>query len=148
MQVTVPLLLTVTVLDQLTADLFHSSKADPPVVLPDEPGALASRAQAAALAMSALAHAGTFQDIPLADFADSLDRSPLLFPTVLEANVSIVFPEASASFTAFQSPEVDGRAMSLVAFAEAAAFELELAVRALPELPDSIGVCHKVNHSL
>jgi hypothetical protein len=43
-----------------------------------------------------------------------------------------------------RSPQVDTLQVSLHAFAEAAAFELEVAVRALPELLHSTGVCDEL----
>lgn len=135
-------MLTVTVPDQSTADLFHNSTSQPPVPSPTEPRGFATKAEAAALALSSLAHAGTLQDIPLASLGANLVLSPFLYPTVLEANISISFLDASRKFTVAQNPRVDSRASALEAFAEAAAFELAVAVRALPELPDSIGVCY------
>jgi hypothetical protein len=72
--------------------------------------------------------------------AANLQHAPLLYSGVADANVSIIFTEASESFIAVRSPQVDASQASLLAFAEAAAFELEISLRSLPKLPDSISV--------
>jgi hypothetical protein len=139
-QVTTPLSLTVTVTDQVTADLMHTTAAQPSFPSPRDPSVLATRADAAALALTGLARAGAFHDIPMPTLAANLQLAPLLYPSVADANVSIIFTEASETFIAVQSPQVDALQASLLAFAEAAAFELEISLRSLPELPDSISV--------
>jgi hypothetical protein len=139
-QVTVPLILTLTVPDQFTADLFHTTAAQPSFPSPREPSALATRADAAGLALSGLARNGTFLHIPMSSFAANLQRASLPYPIVVIANVSIIMTEATVNFTAVQSPQVDSLQASLVTFAEAAAFELDVSLRALPEFPDSIDV--------
>jgi hypothetical protein len=72
--------------------------------------------------------------------AANLQLSSLNYPKVTDANVSIIFTEASENFTAVLSPEVDTLQVSLLAFAEAAAFELDIALKELPEFADSIDV--------
>jgi hypothetical protein len=139
-QVNVSLLLAVTVPDLGTATHFHNSSAAPPAPSPVNPNMLATRAQAAAHALSLLVHAGAFHGIPMPNIGASLKRSALGYPAVLDANVSIMFPEASGSFQAVRSPQMDTRELTLQAFAEDAAFALEMAVRAVPDLPESIGV--------
>ena len=84
--------------------------------------------------------AGGLHGIPMPALGDALHRSQLLYPTAMHANVTIQFQQPSGSFVAAQSTDVDTRAPALEALAEAAAFELEAAVRQLPSLPDSIGV--------
>jgi hypothetical protein len=139
-QVTAPLFLTLTVPDQVTADLMHGTAAEPSFPSPRDPSALASRADAAALALTSLARTGAFHDIPIPTLAANLQLSPLLYPVVADANVSLIFIDNSANFTAVRSPQVDTLQASLLAFAEAAAFELEISLRTLPELTDSINV--------
>jgi hypothetical protein len=72
--------------------------------------------------------------------AANLQQASLLYPVAAEANVSIIISETSENFTAVRSPQVDALQASLLAFAEAAAFELDVSLRALPELPDSVDV--------
>jgi hypothetical protein len=139
-QVTVPLTLTLTVPDQFTADLFHTSAAKPSYPSPLNPSAFATRADAAALALSGLARAGAFHDIPMPSLAANLKLSRLKYPVVTDTNVSMIFTETSDNFTALRSPEVDTLQESLLAFAEATAFELDVALQALPELAGSIDV--------
>jgi hypothetical protein len=137
-QVTVPLTLTLTVPDQLTADLLHTTAADPSYPSPSNPSALATRADAAGLALSGLVRTGTFLHIPMPSLAATLQRTSLPYPAVADANVSIIINEGSENFTAVRSPHVDALQESLLAFAEASAFELDVSLRSLPELPDSI----------
>jgi hypothetical protein len=139
-QVTVPLTLTLTVPDQFTADILHTSAADPSYPSPRDPSALATKADAAGLALSGLVRAGAFHDIPMPSLAVNLQHAWLTYPVVAQANVSIIFTGGFENFTAVRSPQVDTLQPSLLAFAEAAAFELDVALRALPELPDSIDV--------
>lgn len=142
------MILTMTVPDQLTADFFHFTAAcrhrgfDAAVPVPsvDDPNIYASKAEAAAIAVTSLLNDGHFMHLQMHDFGSSLDSSHLSYPNVREANVSIVLRHPPAMFVAQQSPEVDRRATALEAFAEVAAFELKVAVRALGELPDSIRV--------
>jgi hypothetical protein len=138
--VTTPLTLILTVPDQYTADLFHTSAAEPPYPSLLNSSALATRADAAALALSGLARAGALYHIPMPSLAANLQLSSLNYPEVSDANVSIIFTEASENFTAVLSPEVDTLQVSLLAFAEAAAFELDIALKELPEFADSIDV--------
>jgi hypothetical protein len=150
-QVTVPLTLTLTVPDQFTADLLHASAAEPSYPSPRNPNALATRADAAGLALSGLVRAGVFLHIPMPSLAATLQRSSVPYPVVADANVSIIITEGSENFTAVRSPHVDALQESLLAFAEAAAFELDLSLRTLPELPDSIQariVLLSVDHEL
>jgi hypothetical protein len=72
--------------------------------------------------------------------AATLQRSSLPYPVVTEANVSIITTAASENFTAVRSPLVDTLQESLLAFADAAVFELDISLRELPELPESIQV--------
>jgi hypothetical protein len=139
-QVTVPLTLTLTVPDQFTSDLLHASAAQPSYPSPRDSNTLATRVDAAGLALSGLARNGTFHHVAMSGFAATLQRASLPYPVVVNANVSIIMTEASDNFTAVRSPQVDVLQASLLALAEAAAVELELAVQALPELTDSIDV--------
>jgi hypothetical protein len=139
-QVTVPLTLTLTVPDQFTADFLHTSTAQPSYPSPRNSSALATRVDAAGLSLSGLARNGAFHHVAMSGFAATLQRASLPYPLVVNANVSMIMAEASANFTAVRSPQVDALQASLLAFAEAAAFELHLAVQALPELTDSIDV--------
>jgi hypothetical protein len=139
-KVTVPLLLTATVPDQVTADRFHSSVDRSTLPSPVGPSTFATKAQAAAHALTVLVHADALRDIPMPNLDANLHLSPFSYPAVIDANVSIIFPEGSRSFNAVVSPRMDTRALALQAFAEDAAFALEVAVRAVPDLPDSIGV--------
>jgi hypothetical protein len=139
-QVTVPLILTLTVPDQNTADIFHTSAANPPFRSPRDPSVLATRADEAALSLSALARAGAFRDIPMPSLAANLKLATVPYPVITGANVSIIFTETSENFTAVQSEQVDTLQVSLLAFAEAAAFELHIALHALPELSESLDV--------
>jgi hypothetical protein len=139
-QVTVPLTLTLTVPDQITADLLHTSTAEPPFPSPHNSSALATRVDAAALALSDLARSGAFHDIPMKSLAVNLQLSFLPYPVVADANVSIIITDASENFTAVRSPQVDTLQATLLAFAEAAAFELDVLLRAMPELPESFDV--------
>jgi hypothetical protein len=137
--VTVPLTLTLTVPDQFTADLLHTTAAEPSYPSPRDPSALATRADAAGLALSGLVRAGTFLHIPMPSLAATLQRSSQPYPIVADANVSII-TEVSENFTAVRSPQVDTLQESLLAFADAAVFELDVSLRELPELSDSIHV--------
>jgi hypothetical protein len=132
--------LTLTVPDQFTADFFHTSTAEPPYPSPQDPGVLATRADMAALALSALARSGKLHDVPMLSLAANLQLASLPYPAVADANVSIIFSEASENFTAVRSPQVDTRQAALLAFAEATASELDIALHALPVLPDAIDV--------
>jgi hypothetical protein len=69
-----------------------------------------------------------------------LQQSSALYPVISEANVSIILTETSGNFTSVRSPQMDTQQASLLAFAEAAALELDVSLRALPELPYSIEV--------
>jgi hypothetical protein len=133
--------LTLTVPDQITADVMHTTAAEPPYPSPHDANVGATRAQKAALALSTLARAGAFLDIPMLSLASSLQLASHPYPVVVDANVSIIFTEASENFTAMRSPPVDTLQATLLAFAEAAAFQLDISLRALPELPDSLNVC-------
>jgi hypothetical protein len=139
-QVTVPLTLTLTVPDQFTAALFHTSAAKPPYPSPLNPRAFATRADAAALALSGLARAGAFHDIPMPNLAANLKLSRLTYPVVTDSNLTMIFTETSENFTAVRSPEVNTLQESLLAFAEATAFELDVALQSLPELAGAIDV--------
>lgn len=140
-QVDVPLVLTVTVPDQGMADLFHNTAAHPPTLAANDPTSFASKAQAAAMALTSLAGNGVFRGINMTDFRTSLDTSLISYPTIIQANVSLLLANPSIGFTAQRSPYLDPQSIAMEAFLEAAAFELDLAVRSLSDLPDSIGVC-------
>jgi hypothetical protein len=144
LQVTVPLTLTLTVPDQITADIFHTSTAEPPYRSPRDPNALATRADAAGLALSRLARDRAFHDIPVPKLAANLQLTSLQYPVVADASVSIIITAVSENFTAVRSLQVDTLQASLFAFAQAAVFELELALQALPDLHDAIQVRFQV----
>jgi hypothetical protein len=133
--------LTLTVPDQFTADVMHTNAAEPPYPSPHDPSVRATRAEKAALALSSLARSGALLDIPMPSLAASLQLASQSYPVVVDANVSIIFTEAFENFTAMQSPQAHTLQATLLAFAEAAAFELDMTQRALPELPDSLDVC-------
>lgn len=141
-QAEVPYLLTVTVPDQSKADWFHSAAASPPVMLPESSSELATRAEAAAMAMTAALHAGTFVDMPSLTFGPAIQNSQLSFPTVLGVNMSVVFPEASSRFQAVTSAAMDTRVIVAEAMVESAAYELQVAVRDLPTLTGLENVCY------
>jgi hypothetical protein len=130
--------------DQFTADFFHTSTAEPPYPSPQDPGVLATRAEMAALALSALARAGALHDVPMLSLAANLQLASPPYPAVADAKVSIFFSAASENFTAVRSPQVDSWQAALLAFAEATASELDVALQALPELPDAINVRNSV----
>jgi hypothetical protein len=132
--------LTLTVPDQITADVMHTTAAEPPYPSPHDPSMRATRAEMAALSLSTLARSGAFLDLPMLSFAATLQLASQPYLLVADANVSIIFTEASGNFTAMRSPQVDTLEATLLAFAEAAAFELDISLRALPELPDSLQV--------
>ena len=136
------MVMTLTVPDQFTADLFHGTTATPPVPSPTDPNSLATRAEASARACSALVHAGSLLEIPLPALGAALQLSPLLYPAATDANVSIFFQAAPDGYEALQSPTMDSRASALEAVAETAAFELHEAVWRVPALTDSSGVRH------
>jgi hypothetical protein len=94
----------------------------------------------AAMPLSTLARAGAFLDIPMLSLAANLQQALHPYPLVIDANVSIIFMEASENFTAMRSQPVDTLQATLLAFAESAAFELDISLQALPELPDSLDV--------
>lgn len=139
MQVIVPLRLTVTVPDQRTADYLHTTAAHPPVLSPDT-SSFATRAQAAAMALTTKARARTFYDMHMPNFGTSLWTSSVTYPTISEANVSVYFIQPDDRFVSEQSPFTDSNSNTLEAFAEASAYELEVAIQTLTDLPDSLGV--------
>lgn len=141
MQTDVRLLLTVTVPDQVTADFFDSSAANPPVLSPTDPSQFATKSQAASISLISFANSGAFGNIPLQSFGAKLDLSPLTYPSISDANVSLSRIQPTADFNTKRSEDTDLRASALEAFAESATFELEVAIRALPELPEEYGVC-------
>jgi hypothetical protein len=133
--------LTLTVPDQFTADVLHTTAAEPPYPTPHDPNVRATRADMAAMSLSTLARSGAFLDIPMLTLAANLQLASLPYPLVVDANVSIIFTEASENFTAMRSPQVDTLQPTLLAFAEAAAFELDSSLWAFPEFPDLLSVC-------
>jgi hypothetical protein len=133
--------LTLTVPDQITVDVMHTTAAEPPYPSPHDANVGATRADRAALALTRLARAGAFLDIPMLSLAANLQLAAQPYPVVMDANVSIIFTKASENFTAMRSPQVDTLQATLLAFAEAAAFQLDISLQALPELPDSLDVC-------
>jgi hypothetical protein len=133
--------LTLTVPDQFTADVMHTTAVDPPYPSSHDPSMRATRAEMAAMSLSILARSGAFLDIPMRTLATNLQLAAQPYPVVMDANVSIVFTEASENFTAMRSPQVDTLQATLLAFAEAAAFQLDSSLRAFPEFPDSLSVC-------
>ena len=135
-----PLVLTVTVPDQGTADLFHNTAAHPPTLAPNNPASFASKAQAAAMALTSLTRTDIFRGINMADLGTGLAVSPLPYPVVIHANMSLTVTEAWDGFLANKSPSIDPQTTAMEAFMEAAAFELELAVASLGDLPDAMGV--------
>jgi hypothetical protein len=131
--------LTLTVPDQFTADVMHTTAAEPPYPSPHDPNVRASRAEMAAMSLSALARSGAFLDIPMPSLAATLQLASQSYPVIVDANVSIIFTEASENVTTMQSLQADTLKATLLGFA--AAFELDMSLRVLPELPDSLDVC-------
>lgn len=138
-----PLVLTVTVRDQVTADLFHDTAAYPPVLAPNDPSSFASKAQAAAIALTSLIRTDIFRGINMADLGTDLAASPLSYPAFIHANMSLTVTEAWDGFVANKSPSIDPQTTAMEAFMEAAAFEIDLAVTSLGNLPDAIGVSNQ-----
>ena len=76
----------------------------------------------------------------MADLGTGLTASPLSYPVFIHANMSLTVTEAWDGFVAMKSPSIDPQTTATEAFMEAAAFELDLAVTALGDLPDDIEV--------
>ena len=87
MQVDVPLTITLTVPDQATADTIHSSVAQPAFPSPGAPFLDATRADAAALALTSLIQADTFFNLGLPSLGAVLEQSPMQYPSVSDAQV-------------------------------------------------------------
>jgi hypothetical protein len=75
-QVTVQLTLTLTVPDQIAADLFHNS-CQASYQSPHDPSSLTTKTDAAGLVMTGLARTGVFHDTPMPKLAASVDLAPL-----------------------------------------------------------------------
>ena len=140
MQVDVPLTITLTVPDQATADTIHSSVAQPAFPSPGAPFLDATRADAAALALTSLIQADTFFNLGLPSLGAVLEQSPMQYPSVSDAQVSLGFTESTGSLYAQESPSVDALGVSLEAFMEATVHELDEALLNLPDISPLAGV--------
>jgi hypothetical protein len=72
--------------------------------------------------------------------AANLQLTSVPYPVIGEENVSIIITNTSQNFTALRSPQVETAQATLLAFAEAAAFELDIALDALSQLSKAIDV--------
>jgi hypothetical protein len=102
-----------------------------------------SAAQAAAICLDSLLSTGNMTSVPmLRPLQRSLgSRAGLLeAPVVLSANMSLNLLAASTGMVAAEYVAINSTAESLAAIAEAAAFELEQALRTLPDYSSSFGV--------
>ena len=114
-----------------TATLFHP---------PSSPFLNATRAEAAALALTALIQADTLSSILLPSLGEALERPPAQYPAVGSTQVAIGFEGPSDGVSAEASPAVDSLRVALDAFIQGAAYELNTAQRNLPDLSASAEV--------
>ena len=140
LQVDIPLVLTLTVPDHPTADAIHSSTSQPEFQSPRAPFLNATRADAAALALTSLLQADTLLGITLPGLGGVLEQSPTQYPAVTDAQVSFGLADSSGGLAAEESPPVDSLGVSLEAFMEATVHELDEALRALPSISPRTGV--------
>lgn len=128
MQADIPLRVYLTVPDLATASSLHMAT---------------TAINDAATCLGLLVSSGNLTAIDMAPLDTMLQSypSPAHYPEVLSANVSLLPLDESSGFVAAQCPNMNNTETSLTAMTQAASFELQEAVRQLPELSSALGVC-------